>query len=128
MSYYTTQKQAIFDWLLGVKTHPTAEEVYQGVKQKMPNIGVATVYRNLDKLAKEGKIRELDIGENKKRYDADISSHQHFICTSCGRVTDMYLSDLLNVAKIVKKVQCHEVEDYTLELRGTCAKCKNPNF
>lgn len=124
MTYQTSQKNAIFEWLMGVKTHPSAQEVYEGVKEKLPNIGVATVYRNLDKLVEEGKIKEFDFGENKKRYDGTVHSHQHFVCTQCGRVIDMELSKLLNIEETVEKVQCHSVESYELELRGVCSSCR----
>lgn len=108
---------------MGVKTHPSAQEVYEGVKEKLPNIGVATVYRNLDKLVEEGKIKEFDFGEKKKRYDGAVHPHQHFVCTQCARVIDMELSKLLNIEKTVEKVQCHRVESYELELRGVCSLC-----
>ncbi len=124
MAYQTSQKQAILQWVKMAKTHPTAEEVFKGVQKKLPGIGFATVYRNLAALAKEGKIREVQFVDKKKRYEGTTHRHQHFICTDCRRIIDMELTALLNVEEAVSKLQCHSVQDYTLELTGVCAACK----
>jgi Fur family peroxide stress response transcriptional regulator len=124
MSYKTSQKQAIFDFVITSKTHPTADEVFQAVQRKLPTIGFATVYRNLAALAKEGKIKEVQFVDKKKRYEGNTHQHQHFICTACNRIIDMELTALLNIEDAVQKMQCHQVEDYKLELMGVCASCK----
>lgn len=124
MSYKTTQKQAVLEYVSQAKNHPTAQEVYEGVRETLPKISFATVYRNLDTLAKAGQIKEVQFVDKKKRYEAIMHDHQHFICSKCGRVIDMELSKLLNVTEAVKKMQCHLVESYNLELIGVCAACR----
>jgi Fe2+ or Zn2+ uptake regulation protein len=85
----TCQKKTILDFLKSVRTHPTAEEIYQAVKTKLPQISKGTVYRNLNFLAREGKI--LEIFSNKvSHYDGDISFHSHFICRKCGKIFDIF--------------------------------------
>jgi Fe2+ or Zn2+ uptake regulation protein len=125
MSYKTTQKQAVLEWVTAAKNHPTAQEVYEGVRETLPKISFATVYRNLDTLAKQGQIKEVQFVDKKKRYEAVMHQHQHFICSQCERIIDMELSKLLNVTEAVKKMQCHVVESYNLELIGTCAACRS---
>lgn len=122
--YQTTQKRAILDWMIQAKHHPTVEEVYKGVKENMPKISYATVYRNLGKLVLEGQIKEVQFVDKKKRYETTLHDHQHFICTGCHRIIDMELSKLLNVGEISKKLQCHEVQTFNLELIGLCAACR----
>lgn len=124
MSYQTSQKQAILRFVMASKSHPTADEVFQGVQRQLPHIGFATVYRNLSALTKEGKIREVQFVDKKKRYEGNMHQHQHFICNRCDRIIDMELTALLNVQDAVEKMKCHQVEDYTLELTGVCAACK----
>jgi Fur family transcriptional regulator, peroxide stress response regulator len=124
MSYQTQQKQAILDFVKKSKKHPTAQDVYEDVRKDMPNLSFATVYRNLDALAKSGLIKEVQFVDHKKRYEGQTHQHQHFICTKCERIIDMELSKLLNIAQAVEKMQCHTVTDYHLELIGTCAACK----
>lgn len=124
MSYQTSQKQAILRFVMKAKTHPTADEVFSAVQKDLPNIGFATVYRNLAALAKEGKIKEVQFVDKKKRYEGNTHQHQHFICTGCDRIIDMELTELLNVTDTVEQMQCHQVDTYNLELIGLCAKCK----
>ena len=125
MLYQTTQKQAILRSVMDSRSHPTAEDVYQEVQKNLPNIGFATVYRNLAALAKEGKIKEVQFIDKKKRYEGNTHQHQHFICTDCARIIDMELTALLNIQEAVDKIQCHDVKDYNLELVGICASCKS---
>lgn len=124
MSYKTTQKQAVLEYVTQAKNHPTAQEVYEGVRETLPRISFATVYRNLDSLAKQGQIKEVQFVDKKKRYEAVMHDHQHFICSQCDRIIDMELSKLLNVTEAVKKMQCHLVQSYNLELIGVCAACR----
>ena len=124
MSYQTTQKQAIFDWVRNSESHPTAQEVFEEVKKDLPQISFATVYRNLNALAKDGLIKEVQFVDNVKRYEGRTEPHQHFICKDCDRIIDMQLSELLNVSDIADQLKCHEVNEFRLELVGTCASCK----
>ena len=124
MAYQTTQKQAILRHVVVSKSHPTAEEVFSAVQKDLPAIGYATVYRNLATLAKEGKIKEVQFIDKKKRYEGNLHQHQHFICTDCDRIIDLELTELLNIDEASEKIQCHEVTDYNLELIGRCTACK----
>jgi Fur family transcriptional regulator, peroxide stress response regulator len=89
----TSQKHEILNYLSSVKTHPKAEIVYKGVKERLPKITLATVYRNLNLLAEEGKILRLEINKE-YHYDADITSHQHFVCLDTGKIYDLYNKNL----------------------------------
>ncbi|KKP64295.1 MAG: Transcriptional regulator, Fur family [Candidatus Moranbacteria bacterium GW2011_GWF2_34_56] len=71
----TNQKQIILNYLEKNKSHPSAEEVFLNVKKILPRISLATVYRNLEQFAQTGKI--LEINGATKRFDGDISDHQH---------------------------------------------------
>ena len=84
----TNQKKAILDYLKSVKTHPTAEEIYQKVKKKLPRISRGTVYRILNNLKKKNQIQEIITEVS--HFDADISSHTHFICQECGKIIDLF--------------------------------------
>lgn len=85
----TIQKIKILDYLKSVKTHPTAEEVFNNVKKELPTITLSTVYRNLNLLAEEGIILRLEIN-HEYRYDAHKGNHQHFVCTETGKVFDIH--------------------------------------
>ncbi len=117
----TNQKTIILEYLQSVKTHPTADEVFNNVCKILPRISKGTVYRNLECFSKKGLI--LEIPGSKKRFDADISEHQHFICSQCGKVYD--IMNKLNLSKEnykeVKKIG--EIKNYQLYFNGTCKKC-----
>ncbi len=121
---YSRQKEAIYTYLMGTKEHPTAEMVYDNVKQQIPNISVATVYRNLSVLEEEGRIRRLSTSDNKDRYDADISEHAHFECRICKKIKDLQLDNM----DFLKTLAQHQVEG-TLEITkirflGVCKTCE----
>ena len=87
----TKQRQVILEELRKVKTHPTADDMYQMLRKKMPKISLGTVYRNLEILSESGIIQKLDVGGTQKRFDGDISIHSHVRCVDCGRVGDIDL-------------------------------------
>src|SRR5574344_891566 len=88
---YSKQRETILNYVLSVKTHPTAEEVYKEVRKTNKKISLGTVYRNLDKLSNEGKILRLKFSNEKDRFDGDISHHYHGVCDKCGNLVDIFL-------------------------------------
>ncbi|NNK14655.1 MAG: transcriptional repressor, partial [Desulfofustis sp.] len=80
----TPQRQVILEELAKVKTHPTANEVYDMVRKRLPRIGLGTVYRNLELMADNGMILKLEVGGSQKRFDATTDLHYHIRCTGCG--------------------------------------------
>lgn len=85
----TKQRAIILEELRKLKTHPTADEVYSIVRKRLPNISLGTVYRNLDFLTENGEIRCLAVSGIAKRFDGDLSSHQHVRCLRCGCIADV---------------------------------------
>ncbi|KUK26767.1 MAG: hypothetical protein XD60_1034 [Acetothermia bacterium 64_32] len=87
---WTRQRRLIVEALQGRTDHPTAEELYQELREKGAQISLATVYRNLRALAREGKLKELQ-GNGPDRFDPNTHPHYHFRCTACGRAFDLEL-------------------------------------
>ncbi len=83
----TIQMQKIVDFLDKNRTHPNAEKVFQGVRKELPSITLATVYRNLHKLADEGRILKFE-ANGELRFDGCNEPHEHCLCTCCGKVLD----------------------------------------
>jgi len=120
----TYQRRVILEELGKVKTHPTADEVYEMARKRLPNISIATVYRNLDLMSKNNSIYKLDIAGRKKRFDADISRHYHLRCSECGAVCDIKLSELKDIEKRLKSLKGLEgIVDFNLEFKGKCKNC-----
>ena len=120
----TKQRQVILEELKKTRSHPTADELYQMVRKRIPNISLGTVYRNLEILANCGLIKKLEAAGSQKRFDANVDEHQHVRCVECGRVDDLYC-DSVNPLECVMRQQCdYEIYDYRLEFLGLCPECR----
>ena len=85
----TRQKAAIESAVLSSCDHPTALTVCERVKKTVPGISLGTVYRVLGMLVKEGKVREIFVPDAPSRFDKTTRTHAHFLCASCGALTDI---------------------------------------
>ena len=118
----TNQRIMILKYLRGVKTHPSAESVFNNVSKGLPAITLATVYRNLNLLANQGEILKLEIN-NEFRYDGDNSFHQHCVCSKCGNVSDQFQEEISKYA--LKKFNSHEFDALSVNVifSGVCKGC-----
>lgn len=89
MLKHSKQRDSIKDFLKGRTDHPTAETVYTHIRESIPNISLATVYRNLTLLTNLGEIRRLHTGDGPDHFDGNVEFHDHFICRGCGKVIDL---------------------------------------
>lgn len=124
MMRLTTQRQIILEELAKVKTHPTASELYDMVRKRLPRIGLGTVYRNLELMAENGMILKLEVGGTQKRFDATTDTHYHIRCASCGKVDDIdtpVLDDLVREAAVSSS---YLVLGHHVEFSGICPGCQ----
>jgi Fur family ferric uptake transcriptional regulator len=121
----TKQKALIIDELKKVKTHPTAQDVYEMVKKTMPNVSLGTVYRNLEALSERGEIQRLAYNPGKRRYDGNALNHPHLCCRVCGRVDDMPDDAAFDeeIMKTITDVCGYKITDFSMELFGICPQC-----
>lgn len=89
MRKYSRQREVIKEFLKDRTDHPTADTIYTGVRQEIPNISLGTVYRNLMLLSEEGEIARLTVGDGTVHFDPNTTEHTHFVCTHCGCVQDL---------------------------------------
>lgn len=122
---YSRQREYIKEYLMHTTEHPTADTVYEHVKEEFPRISLGTVYRNLNLLADMGealKITTLDGGD---RFDGCTKPHYHFTCTSCGAVIDLdmdvkYFHEMNEAAG---KNFDGLIESHTTLFSGICPAC-----
>jgi len=117
----TVQRQKVLEYLISVKTHPTAEMVFEAIKDDLKGLTLATVYRNLNLLAKENKILKLEVN-GEMHFDADISKHQHFVCDDCDEMYDVFEEEVSNYA--LKNIKTFEPYRVQIIYRGSCNNCK----
>lgn len=119
----TRQKQIIINTLVKDKSHPTISELYKNVSKKDPLLGQATVYRNINRLVEEGKVKKIPTIKHGDRYDADCSEHSHFICTSCGKIQDIYDVSLSRYLKQIEMMYPVQIDSCQVLFEGTCHDC-----
>lgn len=121
----TRQRQLILETLHGLKTHPTADEVYHLVRQQMPNVSLGTVYRNLERLSADGLVRKIHGEGGSRRFDGDMSPHHHARCRSCGRLVDLPARLPLPELGDLPGLEGFQVQGFRLELVGLCPRCQS---
>lgn len=108
--------------------HLSAEELLKELKTKDIKISLATLYRSLKFLVKNGFLRELDFGEDHKHYELKNSGnkqHHHLVCNVCGLTVEFEDKNLYNYAlKIAKDNNNFEINDYQLKIFGICERCR----
>ena len=119
----TTQRQIILEELAKVKTHPTAGEVYDMVRKRLPRIGLGTVYRNLELMAENGMIAKLEVGGTQKRFDATTEAHYHIRCSCCGRVDDVDIPVIDSLVDAAAEHSSYQILGHRVEFTGICSTC-----
>jgi len=121
-SRLTSQKKIILDYLMSVKTHPTAEGVYKIVRKKLPRISMGTVYRILKSLDEKNKAQTI-LSKRATHFDADTTPHTHFICQKCDRVFDIF--DQCYKCGILekKRTKVGKINNYKILFYGICKQC-----
>ncbi|MDR1564677.1 MAG: transcriptional repressor [Oscillospiraceae bacterium] len=120
---YSRQREAILSYLKSTKIHPSAETVYLQIKKDIPNISLGTVYRNLAWLRESGDIIQISMPEGAERYDGETRQHHHIMCTSCGRVDDIF-EDLIPLLDYKAGVLSgYTSVGHNLHFNGLCPDC-----
>jgi Fe2+ or Zn2+ uptake regulation protein len=104
------------------REHPSAEQVFRRVRQLLPRVSLGTVYRNLQRLAAEGRIGVAHLGSRAARYDPEPVAHDHFVCEVCGRVEDLPSSPPAASVGVVQRAG-HAVTAQSVLVRGRCRAC-----
>ena len=83
------KREAILSCLRSTDSHPSAEWIYDQLRQSDADISLATVYRNLALFKRQGLIQSVATVQGTERFDGETAPHVHFICTGCGAVADL---------------------------------------
>ena len=122
------KREAILDCLRQTDVHPSAEWVYRRLKPRIPDLSLATVYRNLALFKQEGLICSLGVVQGLERFDGDTSPHVHFICTGCGRILDLPGLQLpAELASQAVQITGGQVTGASLRFHGVCQHCATPS-
>ena len=120
----THQRRVIFRVLAESEDHPSPETVYERVRQEIPSISQATVYKNIRLLVEIGLLHEVSQLHQTSRLDANLDRHHHLVCTECKRVVDYYDPALDGVAAGQSQPHGFQIERYQVEMHGLCPDCQ----
>lgn len=125
----TTQRRIVFDvFIENQGKHLSPEEIYDEVKGKYPEIGLATVYRTLQLLEELDIVYKLNFNDGCSRYELNTNKddhhHHHLICLGCGKVIEVQLDLLENLEEEVEKEGEFKIVDHNVKFFGYCKDCK----
>lgn len=121
----TDARRVILEEMMTLNSHPTADEVYEIVRKRIPKVSLGTIYRNLEMLSEKGLIQKLEIGGTQRRFDGNTGNHYHLRCVECGRIIDFTTSPLKEIEETLSKLADYEIIGHRLELIGVCSTCKS---
>ena len=120
----TPQRIAVYKVLLNSKDHPSADCVYQQVRQDMGNISFDTVNRTLLTLSEIGAAFVVEGSGDVKRFDGNLEGHQHFKCIKCKKIIDFYHEPFNNIELPESVEEQFTVLRKTVLLEGLCRDCQ----
>lgn len=121
---FSKKRQAIYDCLCATHSHPTADWIYQQLHPQYPDLSLGTVYRNLSQLKEAGLIQSVGVVNGQERFDADVSSHPHLVCTDCGSVADLKLELPKSLLADAEEQSGFLLTGVSLRLQGQCPGCR----
>ena len=119
----TEPRRVILDAVRATDAHPSAFAVHRAVRKRLPRVSLATVYRNLRRLAAEGFLRER-AGIDGLRFDGNVERHDHFTCLACRRVFDVPPVQAATAGRRLAGRAGFEVLEHRVEFYGRCAACR----
>ena len=118
--FVTEYGKKILEIVENSRSHMTAEQIFEQLRQSCPQVVLATVYNNLNRLWKEGRIRKVSVEGSPDRYDR-ILRHDHLVCKRCGRLVDVDLGDL---TAQLERQGGFSILAYDLKLLYLCEECR----
>ncbi|MDQ2975774.1 MAG: transcriptional repressor [Acidobacteriota bacterium] len=122
----TRQRNAVLQVIRERDDHPTANEIFQAARLRLPTISYATVYNSLRFLKEAGLVHEIKFGDSASRYDRETDRHDHAICNDCGKLVDFYLPQAAELMQAAARKSKFRAESVHLTLRGLCPDCRKP--
>ncbi len=119
----TFQQALTLDAVKHLACHPTADMVYDYIKEAYPQISRTTVYRNLNKLADNGILTRVKVSGSADRFDHFLEKHYHFICNDCGCLSDLEVPYHNDINKLVEGLGGRQINAHQIMFDGLCKNC-----
>jgi Fur family transcriptional regulator, peroxide stress response regulator len=120
----TIQRRAVFAELAERRDHPTADQVYDALRPRLPGLSRTTVYRVLETLVSQGFARKVQHAGVAVRFDAMTERHHHLVCERCGRLADLDDALVPSLPLPDARKTGFRVRDYSISFTGLCKSCR----
>ncbi len=122
---YSRQREMILNYVRSVKCHPTAETVYENIREDCPSVSLATVYRNLNQLSENNYIKRIKIDGKSDRFDGNLSYHNHLFCRICNSIEDVEpFCELSDIVEEIEEKHGFAADGCQILLFGICQSCR----
>ena len=121
----TKQREVVLQVVSEAEHHPTAANVFEQARKRLPTISYATVYNSLRYLKEAGLILEITFGNAASRYDGETSRHDHAVCSRCGALADFDLAETVELMRAAARRTRFKPETIHLTLVGLCPDCRS---
>lgn len=121
----TIQRRVILEAVLDRHDHPTADQLFADVKNRIPGVSRTTVYRALDALVQLGVVRRANHSDAVARFDGNTDHHHHLVCLGCDRVTDLDDLKLDPITLPDARRRGFEIADFSIHFEGYCPECRH---
>jgi Fur family transcriptional regulator, peroxide stress response regulator len=120
----TRQREAVLQVIREREDHPTANDIFEAARRRLPGISYATVYNSLRFLKEAGLVHEIKFGDSASRYDRETDRHDHALCSQCGKLVDFDLPQAAELMKAAARRSKFKPESVHLTLKGVCPDCR----
>jgi Fur family ferric uptake transcriptional regulator len=119
-------RQAVIELLGRQPCCLTAQEIFDQLRSEGRRVGIASVYRSLEQLTRDGYVQRIDIGAGTSRFEpihVGGEHHHHLVCDDCGKVEAFADDELERALRRVEGRTGYSVAGHDVVLRGACADC-----
>jgi Fur family peroxide stress response transcriptional regulator len=120
----THQRQVLYEIMQTMPGHPSPEEVYARIKQRIPAISLATVYKNIHLFVQSGVLKEVSVHHGSLRVELNSHAHHHLVCSHCKSIVDIDESHLGLQPEAKRLPGGFQVQRYAIDVIGICAACQ----
>ena len=121
---YSKQNEMIYNAVAASTEHPNADMLYQILKKDFPSLSLATIYRNLNKMAANNMLARIAIPGAADRYESYLGEHYHFLCNNCLQIYDIKIDQFQDINNSINELTGHKVTSHNIIFRGSCKNCK----
>ena len=119
----TAQRIAILGFMRENPVHPTAETVYEALRDKVGSLSLTTVYNTLKLFVEHGLVSMLTIDDTFRCFDGNVEMHAHLMCRNCKKIIDMPMPK--EIVTFLEKIDDFKADEAQLYVKGFCKDCKN---